>query len=76
MLTAYLIILGDAKEFKVWSFCFVFVVKNLQGGRQMKESTDFDSSKTIASGILEIVMRGRDDEVGRSVKKDGRSRER
>ncbi|KAH6633055.1 hypothetical protein C7974DRAFT_412083 [Boeremia exigua] len=74
MLTAYTYALEEAKGVKVWSFCPGFVVTDLGRDREVRESMGIDSSETSAKGILQIVQGERDDEVGRFVEREGKSR--
>lgn len=74
MLTAYTQTLGQVKGVKVWSFCPGYVISDLGGERELKESMGIDSSETSARGILEIVRGDRDAEVGSFVEREGKSR--
>lgn len=74
MLTAYTQTLGEVEGVKTWSFCPGYVVSDLGGDREMKESMGVDSSETSARGIVEIVQGKRDGEVGRFLEREGRSR--
>ncbi|KZL87461.1 short chain dehydrogenase [Colletotrichum incanum] len=57
---------------KVWSFCPGYVVTDIGGDREFKESQGAESSETSAQGILEIVEGKRDGEVGKFLGRYGK----
>ena len=73
MLTAYQYQLLKDEGFKVWSFCPGYVVTDVSGDREARQSMPgCESSETSAQGILEIVEGQRDAEVGQFLTKYGK----